>query len=77
MILSAPDFLQAASYFRKVQDETPEKFAAIAKHCGIDRRTAYYWAQQDRMDEASDYRKARQPRKLRGASDHRGDKFGP
>lgn len=46
------DFLQAAKYFRKLQDEAPEKFASVAKHCGIDRRTAYYWAQIDRTFEA-------------------------
>lgn len=33
------DFLQAAKYFRKLQDEAPETFASVAKHCGIDRRT--------------------------------------
>jgi hypothetical protein len=39
------DLLQAARYFRDVQDNTPEKFASIANHCGIDLRTAEAWAQ--------------------------------
>lgn len=30
------DFLQAEKYFRKFQDEAPEKFALVTKHCGID-----------------------------------------
>jgi len=42
------EFLMKARYFRKVQDETPEKFASIAEQCGEDRRTAYYFAQIDR-----------------------------
>jgi hypothetical protein len=47
--LIGDDFLQAARYFRKVQDETPEKFSSIAKYCGVGRRTAYYWAALDRV----------------------------
>jgi len=46
--LVGDEFLQKARYFRKVQDETPEQFLTIAKHCDVDRRTAYYLAQVDR-----------------------------
>ncbi len=46
--LIGDEFLQMARYFRKVQDETPEKFTSIADYCEVDRRTAYYLAQIDR-----------------------------
>jgi hypothetical protein len=42
------DFLEAAKYFRKVQESNSGKFSAAAKLAGIDRRTAYYLVQIDR-----------------------------
>lgn len=38
--LIGDEFLMKARCFRKVQDETPEKFASITEHCDVDRRTA-------------------------------------
>ncbi|MBS0250972.1 MAG: hypothetical protein JSR78_07895 [Proteobacteria bacterium] len=43
--LIGDEFLMKARYFRKVQVETPEQFDSIAKHCEVERRTAYYWAE--------------------------------
>jgi len=57
--LIGDEFLQMARYFRKAQDETPEKFTSIADYCEVDRRTAYYLAQIDRTFSQFDISKLR------------------
>jgi hypothetical protein len=44
-------FLDATRLLRKVQDETPERFAELAELCGMSIRKAYYLAQIDRKFE--------------------------
>ena len=42
------DFLAAAQLLRKIQDETPDAFAAVAKSAGVGLRKAYALVQIDR-----------------------------